>query len=477
MIARDMLVHRRLGAVPIGFIDDDPNKTGLKIHDLPVFGAGDRLQAVIDRLSPDEILVAIPSADPRTLRRIVKTAIASKLPIKTLPRLKEIPTSGVTVNEVRPMSVADLLAREPIGLDNSRIAGMIAGRCVLITGAAGSIGSELCRQILHAGPSRIVLYERYENGLFTIHSELLALADGVEIVPAIGDITDAERLGRVFQEERPSIVFHAAAHKHVPLMEANPSEAVKNNVRGTRLVAETALQWNVDRIVLISTDKAVNPSSVMGATKLLAERIIQQYSGTGESAFTCVRFGNVLGSNGSVVPTFLEQIRMGGPVTITHPEMRRFFMLIPEAVQLVLQAAALGGQGNVYVLNMGEQVRVADMARDLIRLAGYIPGEDIEIVFTGVRPGEKLSEELVGPGEELQDSEVTDIKRVRVRNRIDREEFASAVERLEQLAIAGDDPRVVEALREMVPALNLSRPAPISAPKVEHLVESVDGVV
>jgi FlaA1/EpsC-like NDP-sugar epimerase len=455
MIARDMLTHPGANAVPVGFLDDDPDRQGVRIHGVPVVGGGDAVAEAVSRLRADEILIAMPAAEPKALRRVVDAVSSCHLPIRTLPRLREIPSGEVTLNEVRDLSVADLLTRAPVGLDPSRVRRLIDGQRVLVTGAAGSIGAELCRQILLAEPARIVLLDRHENGLFAIHAELLSRAGG-RIVPALGDVTDAERLEQIFERERPSVVFHAAAHKHVPLMEASPCEAVKNNVRGTRLVADAALRWGAAHVVLISTDKAVNPASVMGATKFLAERIFQRYGTAGGTRFCAVRFGNVLGSTGSVVPTFLEQIKAGGPVTVTHQDMRRYFMLIPEAVQLVLHAAAIDeGRGSVYVLDMGEQIRVTDMARDLIRLAGYVPDEDVEIVYTGVRPGEKLSEELVAPDERAEPSPVEKVHQVAAAD-TGGPGFMAAVEHLERLALQGDEPAVRAALADLVPSL---RPA------------------
>lgn len=465
MIARDMLVHPASRAMPVGFLDDNPDKAGAKIHGVPVIGGAEAVADAIEGLHVDEILIAMPSAGPKDLRKVLNAVQSYKLPIRTLPRLREIPSGSVSLNEVRDLSVADLLSRAPVGLNPRRVTALVENQCVLVTGAGGSIGSELCRQIQDANPSRLVLLDRYENNLFAIHGELTARFPGSMIRPVIGDVTDADRLEQIFSSERPNVVFHAAAHKHVPLMESNPSEAVKNNIRGTRLVADAAMRWSCTRFVLISTDKAVNATSVMGATKRVAERLIQRYSETGDTVFTVVRFGNVLGSNGSVVPTFLSQIKAGGPVTVTHPEMRRYFMLIPEAVQLVLHAAAIGTQGGIYVLDMGEQVRVADMARDLIRLAGYVPDRDIEIVFTGARPGEKLFEELVGPDERAEPSEVDKVQRLFNLSATNDATFAASVEQLERLASSDDEAAVLRGLVSLVPSL--VPPAPTSrAPMV-----------
>ncbi|RMH08749.1 MAG: polysaccharide biosynthesis protein, partial [Nitrospirae bacterium] len=319
----------------------------------------------------------------------------------------------VTVQQIRPLAIEDLLGRDPVRLNSERARQLVAGKRVLVTGAGGSIGSELCRQIMRFNPARLILYERYENNLFAIHNELASMVGRPPLYPVIGDVTDRTRLDDVMTAHRPQLVFHAAAHKHVPLMELNPLEAVKNNVWGTYLVAEAAERVHAERFVLISTDKAVNPTSVMGATKRVAELVVQHLSLQSHTLYTTVRFGNVLGSNGSVVPQFKAQIERGGPITITHPDMRRYFMLIPEAVHLVLEAATFDEQGAVYVLEMGEQIKVVDLAKTLIRLSGLVPEKDIPITFVGLRPGEKLYEELVGIHETVEPSAIDKILRVR----------------------------------------------------------------
>jgi FlaA1/EpsC-like NDP-sugar epimerase len=352
------------------------------------------------------------------------------------------------VADIRSLSVEDLLARAPIGLDAEPVKALITGRRVMVTGAGGSIGSELCRQIAKLRPATLVMLDRYENSLHAVRMELEDERRTPGLRALIADICDAGRMAEVMRTHRPEIVFHAAAHKHVPLMEENPCEAVKNNVRGTRILAQVADAYGVDRFVMISTDKAVNPTSVMGASKRVAEMAVHaQALGSGTS-FSIVRFGNVLGSNGSVVPRFLEQIRRGGPITVTHPEMRRFFMLIPEAVQLVLHAASQAVNGATYVLEMGEQVKLVDMARDMIRLSGLVPDEDITIEFIGLRPGEKLYEELVGPEEEAGPSRVDKILRVSSRRPYS-QSVIPAIHELEIAAADGDADRVVRSLREL----------------------------
>jgi FlaA1/EpsC-like NDP-sugar epimerase/predicted RNA-binding Zn-ribbon protein involved in translation (DUF1610 family) len=410
LIVRDM--KNSSAYQPVGFVDDDPGKVGHRIHGVPVLGTRAELAQILRRHRPHEVLLAIPHADPATVRGVVRLLEPFKIPIKTLPNLRDLMDGKTELSQIRSLSVEDLLARAPIGLDREPLKHLIGGRRVMVTGAGGSIGAELCRQIARLKPATLVMFERYENSLHAIRMELEDARMQFGLCPCIGDVTDPVRLAEVMKETRPEIMFHAAAHKHVPLMEENPCEAIKNNVRGTRLAAEAAHEYGVDRFILISTDKAVNPTSVMGASKRLAELVVQSQGADSSTSFSIVRFGNVLGSNGSVVPRFLDQIKKGGPVTITHPEIRRFFMLIPEAVQLVLHAAAQAESGATYVLEMGEQVKLVDMARDLIRLSGFVPEEDIPIEFVGLRPGEKLFEELVGRDEDVTASPVEKILRV-----------------------------------------------------------------
>ncbi len=394
LLVRDMLSDGGYNCRPVGFVDDDPIKRKMNIHGIPVVGVISDIKKAAERLKVDEIIVAIPSGSTTVKQKILAASEGCSVPIKTLPNVKQLLGDPVSLQHVRPMSLEDLLQREPIQTDRQELYPLISGKTLLVTGAGGSIGSELCRQIARYNPQSLVLFERYENALHSLMLELKGAFPAVTIFPVIGDVTVPDRVSEVFQRARPDIVFHAAAHKHVPLMELNPKEAIRNNVLGTRVVAEAALKAGVNRFVLISTDKAVNPSSIMGATKRIAEHVMQELNRTGLTKFTVVRFGNVLGSNGSVVPLFSEQIRKGGPVTVTHPEIKRFFMTIPEAVQLVLQASVMGQGGEVFVLDMGEQIKVVDLARNMIVLAGLVPDKDIQIVFTGLRPGEKLYEEL-----------------------------------------------------------------------------------
>src|SRR4051812_6180514 len=406
LIVRDMKNNRRHAYQPIGFVDDDATKTGLRIHGVAVLGTRKELPRILERSHPDEILLAMPNVQASVVREIIRALDAFDIPIKTLPNLSDIIDGKVEVEQIRSLAVEDLLARAPVGLDPAPVDRLIKGRRVMVTGAGGSIGSELCRQIARLRPGALVMLDRYENSLHAIRIELEDLHGATSTHAVIADVTDVGRVDEVMRAFRPEIIFHAAAHKHVPLMEENPCEAIKNNVRGTRILAAAADEFAVDRFVMISTDKAVNPTSVMGASKRVAELAVHAQADGSGTSYSIVRFGNVLGSNGSVIPRFVEQIRRGGPLTITHPEMRRFFMLIPEAVQLVLHAASQAENGATYVLEMGEQVKLVDMARDLIRLSGLVPDEDVKISFIGLRPGEKLFEELVVRGEEVSASAV-----------------------------------------------------------------------
>ena len=402
LLVRDMLSDASYNSRPVAFVDDDPVKHKKKIHGIPVMGTTSDIKTVADLAGAHEIIVAIPSASTTVKQRILAGSEGCTVPIKILPSVKRLLGDPVSLQQVRPMRLEDLLQREPIQTDCQELHPLLEGKTVLVTGAGGSIGSELCRQIAHYRPESLVLFERYENALHALLLELRAAYPNVGVLPLVGDVTMPDRVAEIFRQTGPDIVFHAAAHKHVPLMELNPKEAVRNNVWGTQVVADAALAAGVERFVLISTDKAVNPSSIMGATKRIAEHLILGFSRRGATKFTVVRFGNVLGSNGSVVPLFAEQIRRGGPVTVTDQEIKRYFMTIPEAVQLVLQASVMGQGGEVFVLDMGEQIRIVDLARNMIVLSGLVPGKDIEIVYTGLRRGEKLYEELFEDVEEVE---------------------------------------------------------------------------
>jgi FlaA1/EpsC-like NDP-sugar epimerase len=394
MIARELLENQRLGLIPIGFVDDDRLKHGHHLHGLKVFGTLSDIQKLVERLAIDEVITALPSARGKVIREVMASATAAGATNRTVPGLYELLSGAKTVSTLRPIQIEDLLRREPIGTDMHLVATLARDKTVLVTGAGGSIGSELCRQIARLNPRRIIALGRGENSIFELLQELRNSYPDIPVRPVIADVRDEIRLRAVFEEERPFTVFHAAAHKHVPLMEVSVDEAILNNVLGTRNVVELSVEFAVEHMVLVSTDKAVRPTSIMGATKRIAEGTLCSVVERTQRPYVAVRFGNVLGSRGSVIPTFLKQIAAGGPITITHREMRRYFMTIPEAVQLVLQAGAQGRGGEVFVLDMGDPVRIADLAEDLVRLSGLELGSDIEIVYTGVRPGEKLYEEL-----------------------------------------------------------------------------------
>lgn len=447
-IVRDMRLNREGQYNPIGFIDDDTSKRGRRIHGVPVLGTRADVARIVRRHEPDEVLIAIPSADSTLIRSIVRVFEPFKIPIKTLPNLRQIIDGRLDVGLIRNLSLEDLLTRPPVGIDAGPVSRLIAGRRVMVTGAGGSIGSELCRQIAKWQPASLILFERYENSLHAIWTELQDQKPSFELHPLVGDVTDEVRVTEVLQSHRPEIIFHAAAHKHVPLMEENPCEAVKNNVRGTRLLARAAEASGVARFIMISTDKAVNPTSVMGASKQLAELVVEAQAVESRTSFSIVRFGNVLGSNGSVVPRFMDQIRKGGPVTITHPEMRRFFMLIPEAVQLVLHAASHAKSGAIYVLEMGKQVKLVDMARDMIRLSGLVPDADIKLEFVGLRPGEKLFEELVAADEQVIPSSVNSVLCVQ-RRRVPSPGFPARIDALESAAARGRRNAVLSVMKEL----------------------------
>ena len=384
-----------LGLLPVGFVDDDPGKKGMTLGgDVRVLGAAEDIPALVKTLRVQQILIAIPTATAEEMRRIVSLCRQTPADVLTLPGVYELISEQVQVQRFRPVNVTDLLARPPVQTDGAEVAALLSGRRVLVTGAGGSIGSELCRQIARCAPSALVLLGHGENSIYHIHNELREHFPDLALHAVIADVRDAGRVDQVFAQHRPEIIFHAAAHKHVPLMEANPLEAVTNNVGGTRTLLHAAERWGVRHFVLISTDKAVHPRNIMGATKRVAESLVRAAAQRSGRAFVVVRFGNVLGSRGSVIPLFQQQIAGGGPLTITHPDVERYFMTIPEAAQLVLQAATLGQGGEVFVLDMGKPVKIVDLAREVIRLSGLEEGKDINLVFTGLRPGEKLHEEL-----------------------------------------------------------------------------------
>ena len=458
LVAREAEARPDLGILPVGFVDDDPVKAGTVLHGIPVLGDTDDLKPICEKVGAQQVLITIASASGKEVRRITEACEAVDLPVKIIPGMHEIVGGKINLSAVRDVAIEDLLRREPVRLDETSIAEAIKGRVVLITGAGGSIGSELCRQVARFSPKALLLVERAENALFEIHRELVNTMPDLVAVPVIGDVGDVDRMTQVFDKHRPSLVFHAAAHKHVPMMEWNPCEAVKNNVVGTYLVATLADRYKVDTFVLISTDKAVNPTSIMGATKRIAEQCTQSLAQRSRTRFLAVRFGNVLGSAGSVVPIFREQIARGGPVTVTHPEMKRYFMTIPEASQLVLQAATMGKGGEIFILDMGEPVKIVDLAKDIIALSGLRVGEDIEIQFTGIRPGEKLFEELSVADEQADKTAHPKIFIGRLKAR-DLDDLDRRLARLTEIAGTGDEVGVRDMIGELVPEFD-HQPAP-----------------
>jgi FlaA1/EpsC-like NDP-sugar epimerase len=452
LLVRDLQSNPSYNYKPVAFVDDAPVKQKAKIHGVPVVGTIADIKRSAELVEAQEIIVAIPSASPKLMQRILAASESSRLSLKTLPNIKQFLDGSVSVRNVRPLSLEDLLQREPIKTDVQELHPLLEGKRVLVTGAGGSIGSELCRQISRYKPELLVLFERHENSLYALDLELRETFPQVRVLPMIGDANQAERVAEVFGASAPHLVFHAAAHKHVPLMERNPGEAVRNNILGTRVVGEAALAAGVERFVLISTDKAINPTNVMGTTKRVAEYLVETMNQRGRTRFTVVRFGNVLGSNGSVVPLFTEQIRKGGPVTVTHPDIKRYFMTIPESVQLVLQASVMGQGGDVFVLDMGEQIRVTDLARNMILLSGHVPDQDIKITYTGLRPGEKLYEELFDHEERVEPTSHEKIKRAVSQTPFGPADLERHIQALERMLHAADAAGVARKLKEMVPS-------------------------
>jgi len=436
----------------VGLVDDDPAKRSLLIHGLPVLGTTGEIRRVCEEQDVEEIIIAMPSATQKQLRRVIDLCSGTKLKFQSLPGVGDMIDGRVTVSQIRDVDINDLLGRKVVELDREALGRFLRGKRVLITGAGGSIGSEMCRQVANYRPAQLLLVEQAENPLFEIENELRRAFPQIPLATLICDICDRRRVLGIWRKYGPEVVIHAAAHKHVPMMEKNACEAIKNNVFGTKNVADACCEFGVAEFVTVSTDKAVNPSSVMGASKRIAEIYAQALNGRTycRTQFKAVRFGNVLGSSGSVVPTFRRQIAAGGPVTVTHPEMTRYFMTIPEAAQLVLQAAATGVGGQIYLLDMGEPVKIVDLARNMITLSGFRPGEDIDIVFTGVRPGEKLFEELRTTGEDIEPTVHAKIN-VWKGHPIEWQKIERTVRELERLQHSMDRKEIVAALRELVP--------------------------
>jgi FlaA1/EpsC-like NDP-sugar epimerase len=453
LVVRELQKSSQLNLTPVGFLDDDRAKQRQEIYGVPVIGLVSDIADVLDNQHVDEVIFAIPSAPGRVVRIVNDACRLKGIPSRTMPGIYELIGGKVNVSRLREVDITDLLRREPRRIHEEMIGNVLSGKRVLVTGAGGSIGRELSRQIARWNPSELILLGHGENSIFETLFELKEDYSSLSITPVIADVKDAERLHSVFQNVQ--VIFHAAAHKHVPLMQANVEEAILNNVIGTHHVVEAALENRVERLVLISTDKAVHPANVYGATKRLAEMIVLDAAHRTKRAYSVVRFGNVLGSRGSVIPIFKHQIANGGPVKVTHPDMERYFMTIPEAVHLVLQAAAMGQGGEAFLLDMGEQVRILDLAEDLIRLSGLEPGRDIEIEFTGIRPGEKLREELWEPEKTYDKTAHPDIFRSEHEDVMASDQLQSTLRRLVSLTQSGRADEIISLLDEVVPGAKI----------------------
>ncbi len=452
-LLREILKFPHLHYRPIGFIDDNPQKLGLRIHGVPILGNRKDIPWVIKEKEIDEVLLAIPSAPGSVTREIIEEVkkSGSGVSVKTLPSIYELIDGRVSVNQIREVMVEDLLRREPAEINTEEIRSYLFKKRILITGAGGSIGSELSRQVSRFSPKLLILLGQGENSIYEIDREIGEWMPKSSFISIIADVKDKERMEMVFSQYRPEVIFHTAAYKHVPLMEFNVSSAIMNNILGTQVLIELAKRYHTDRFVFISTDKAVEPISVMGATKRIAELLLQlEASVNSHPKFTIVRFGNVLDSRGSVVPLFKYQIAQGGPVTITHPEAERFFMTIPEAVQLVIQAGGMGNGGEVFVLDMGEPIKIVDLARDLIRLLGFEPDKEIPIKFIGLRPGEKLKEKLIADTETVEPTQYKKIWKVIPHNSLDRRKFLKGIKELSDLTAHNDKDKLIEKMKELL---------------------------
>jgi len=461
LVVREMQKNPQLGLHPVGYLDDDQTKQRHQIHGVSVIGKLTDLRRVLDRRRVDEVIIAIPSAGGQVVRLVTDICRLKGISFRTMPGLFELIGGKVSVSRLREVDIADLLRREPARIEDQMVGAALTGKRVLVTGAGGSIGREICRQVARWSPQMLILLGHGENSIFEAMLELREDFPTLPVQLVIADIRDKDRIHSVFNDFRPQVVFHAAAHKHVPLMEKNIEDAITNNIIGTKNVVRAASAIGTERLVLISTDKAVRPSSVMGATKRIAEMVVVDAARRTGHAYSVVRFGNVLGSRGSVVPLFKRQIARGGPVTVTHPEMKRYFMTIPEAVQLVLQTAAMGQGGEVYMLNMGQQVRILDLAEDLIRLSGFEPGKDVEIVFTGIRPGEKLSEDLWGDGMEYTKTAHPEIYRAEAEEAIFPADLDKLVEEFHHLACESEASAILHLLDETIPDGKLQATPPV----------------
>lgn len=455
LVVRELQKSSQLNLIPIGFLDDDPAKQNHQIYGVSVIGKINELEKIIENKQVDEIIIAIPSAPRQVIRLVNDVCRARGITSRIIPGIYELIGGKVSVNRLREVDITDLLRREPVKIDDQQIGSILQNKRILVTGAGGSIGSEICRQVARWNPSQLILLGHGENSIFESLMSLKENFPSLTIEPIIADVRDKNRLEEIFKTYQPQVVFHAAAHKHVPLMEINVEEAVTNNVLGTRNVVETANKHKVERVVFISTDKAVNPISVMGATKRLAEMIVLDNAHKNNLAYSVVRFGNVLGSRGSVVPIFKNQIARGGPVLVTHPDMQRYFMTIPEAVHLVLQAASMGKGGEVFMLNMGEQIRILDLAEDLIRLSGLEPHRDIEIQFTGIRAGEKLKEELFEDGMNFEKTQHAEIFRMMDEEKVDGDSLNDVLNQLADLTLHSQRSQLIQTINSFLPSGSL----------------------
>jgi FlaA1/EpsC-like NDP-sugar epimerase len=464
LVVRELQKSSQLNLIPMGFLDDDPSKQNHEIYGVSVLGKVNKLEHILDNQQVDEVIIAIPSA-PGNIIRLVNDACRQKgISSRTMPGIYELLGGKVSVNRLREVDITDLLRRQPVKIDDQSIAATFRGKRILVTGAGGSIGREICRQVARWSPSQLVLLGHGENSIFESLLELNENFPSLPVEPVIADVRDAARIHEMFKLHAPQVVFHAAAHKHVRLMELNVEEAITNNVLGTRNVVEAANSHEVERLVLISTDKAVRPVSIMGATKRLAEMIVLDGAQRSGHAYSVVRFGNVLGSRGSVVPIFKNQIARGGPVTVTHADMHRYFMTIPEAVHLVLQAASMGKGGEMFMLNMGKQVRILDLAEYLIRLSGLEPHRDIEITFTGIRPGEKLREDLWEDGTQFKPTQHSEIYRAVEEEKVDGDLLSRVIDQLTDLAQRSETEGLIRLLDASIPSASVgSAPSDITS--------------
>ncbi|HHM06493.1 MAG TPA: polysaccharide biosynthesis protein [Gammaproteobacteria bacterium] len=466
MLARDM--HRDGEYSPVGFLDDQPKLKGAKIHGIPILGSIEDVARVVEDVEADAVVIAMPSASGRQMQRIVSLCERIDVPFRTLPRLQDMVSGRASISELREVAIDDLLGRDPVSLDWKRISAGLAGKTVLVSGGGGSIGAELCRQVAGLGPARLVIFERSEFNLYRIELELRRDFPRLILHSCLGDVADTAAVERVMDQHRPNVIFHAAAYKHVPLLERQPREALRNNVVGTKVLAMAADRFACSTFVLISTDKVVNPTNVMGASKRVAELFCQALNRRSNTRFITVRFGNVLGSAGSVVPLFQQQIAEGGPVTVTDPDISRFFMTIPEACQLIMQAAAMGRGGEIFVLDMGEPVKISYLAEQLIRLSGKVPGKDINITYTGLRPGEKLYEELFYEHEVL--GKTTHEKILLAQSSVtDWGRLNQLLDALQDACSKYDEGALQMLLRELVPEMS-EAPAGKVAPAADNVV-------